>query len=184
MSFDVGLYEVDSPFLWNYISSTIQRLYSYAQAQLCLPHTVLHHRSSQVWCNVKCQKCSKYSIHLNTHTRTHTHTQIYMYVHVKNDWHTLLTGFMGVRPEPVWSLWRSSYRPGDLSLRTSIILPGERSIRGSAMARPGERSNRGSAMALPGDPPIRLSSILPGDFSLSRGRLGDLSLRNSVRASR
>lgn len=102
----------------------------------------------------------------------------------KNDWQTLLTGFMGVRPEPVWSLWRSSKRPGDLSLRTSIILPGERSIRGSAMALPGERSNRGSAMALPGDPTIRLSSILPGDFSLSSGRLGDLSRRNSVRASR
>lgn len=101
-----------------------------------------------------------------------------------DDWsHTLLTGFMGVRPEPVWSLWRSSKRPGDLSLRTSIILPGERSMRGSAMALPGDRSNRGSAMALPGDPTIRLSSIRPGDFSLSSGRLGDLSRRNSVRAS-
>lgn len=102
-----------------------------------------------------------------------------------DDWsQTLLTEFMGVRPEPVWSLWRSSNLPGDLSLRTSIIRPGDRSMRGSAMALPGERSNRGSTMALPGDPTIRLSSILPGDFSLSRGRLGDLSRRNSVRASR
>lgn len=98
-------------------------------------------------------------------------------------WQTLF-GLMGVRPDPVWSLWRSSKRPGDLSLRTSIMRPGERSMRGSAMALPGDRSKRGSAMARPGDPIIRLSSILPGDFSLSRGRLGDLSRRNSVRASR
>lgn len=98
-------------------------------------------------------------------------------------WQTLF-GLMGVRPDPVWSLWRSSKRPGDLSLRTSIIRPGERSMRGSAMALPGDRSNRGSAIARPGEPIIRLSSILPGDFSLSRGRLGDLSRRNSVRASR
>lgn len=107
-------------------------------------------------------------------------------LHASNTWAKWRTlfGFMGVRPDPVWSLWRSSKRPGDLSLRTSIIRPGERSMRGSAMALPGDRSNRGSAMARPGDPTIRLSSILPGDFSLSRGRLGDLSRRNSVRASR
>lgn len=98
-------------------------------------------------------------------------------------WQTLF-GLMGVRPDPVCSLGRSSKRPGDRSLRTSIIRPGERSMRGSAMALPGDRSKRGSAMARPGDPIIRLSSILPGDFSLSRGRLGDLSRRNSVRASR
>lgn len=36
----------------------------------------------------------------------------------------------------------------------------------------------------PGDLSLRLSSTLPGDFSLSKGRAGDLSRRNSVRPSR